>query len=663
MLDALGVEHVDQVLGREVASGARRVGTAPGPAGRGVEAGHAETERRHDVRERRPPRVVKMVGDPLDRDARLDRGARHRLHGGRDRHADRIAEADLVCAEVEEPASDSDGPRRINAAGVWASERGRDVGAPPPPAPRGLLQKRPERAKRGLNRQPDVPFRERVRRCRKDGDRVRARVGRPGEAAGVRHQHWVADAGPSRERRQDLVGVGELGDPVWSHEARRLDLAQAGRHEQLDEAHLGRRRDRRGLVLEAVARSDLVDADARWRDRRGGGDGHASTSSRATSRPRSTRSPAFTNSSATRPALWAATTCSIFIASRVATRSPACTDPPTATCTPRTVPGIGATRSVADSAPADPRGDVVLSRFGGCATWNGTLRPPTETWTTSPALIAGGAGAGSLVAGASGAAAGTAADASSTERSSGPSGPSAARRSLAGAFNRQPPHHRSPSAAPASASAATCQAPSGIEVVATASPASPSSVSVRARPSRTTASRTSRRRNARFVTRPRTSVSSRAPARRRSASARSEPWAMILARSGSKAPPTRSPAAIPASTRIPPWPAGPKAPTPSGHRTATTGPAEGRKPAEGSSAFSRTSTACPPVSRAASTSPWSSPSSASPAPSAIRSWSATRSRPRTSSVTGCSTWSRAFISRKTQLPSSATRNSQVPALS
>src|SRR5450759_4869215 len=180
MLDALGVEHVDQVLGREVASGARRVGTAPGPARRGVEAGHAETERRHDVRERRPPRVVKMVGDPLDRDARLDRGARHRLHGGRDRHADRIAEADLVCAEVEEPASDSDGPRRINAAGVWASERGRDVGAPPPPAPRGLLQKRPERAKRGLNRQPDVPFRERVRRCRKDGDRVRAR--RPARA-------------------------------------------------------------------------------------------------------------------------------------------------------------------------------------------------------------------------------------------------------------------------------------------------------------------------------------------------------------------------------------------------------------------------------------------------------------------------------------------------
>ena len=267
---------------------------------------------------------------------------------------------------------------------------------------------------------------------------------------------------------------------------------------------------------------------------------------------------------------------------------------------------------------------------------------------TSPSRIAGWAASG-------------VAEVGSTARTSGPSGPSAARHSRAGAFNRQPPPHESSSTAPASASAATCQAPSGIEDVTAASPVVPSSVSVRARPSRTTGNLTSWRRNARFVTRPRTSVSSRASARRTSASSRFEPWATILARRGSKAPPTTSPAAIPASTRIPPWPAGPKAPAASGQRAATTGPADGRNPATGSSALSRTSMAWPPVSRAASTSAWSSPSSTNVAPSTIRSWSATRSRPRMSSVTGCSTWSRAFISRKTQLPSSATRNSQVPA--
>ncbi len=50
-------------------------------------------------------------------------------------------------------------------------------------------------------------------------------------------------------------------------------------------------------------------------------------------------------------------------------------------------------------------------------------------------------------------------------------------------------------------------------------------------------------------------------------------------------------------------------------------------------------------------------------PAAIRIWSATRSRPVTSSVTGCSTWSRVFISRKKTSPRSSRRNSQVPALS
>ena len=49
-------------------------------------------------------------------------------------------------------------------------------------------------------------------------------------------------------------------------------------------------------------------------------------------------------------------------------------------------------------------------------------------------------------------------------------------------------------------------------------------------------------------------------------------------------------------------------------------------------------------------------------PAAMRSWSATRSRPVVSSVTGCSTWSLVFISRNVNVPRSSSRNSQVPAL-
>ena len=48
-------------------------------------------------------------------------------------------------------------------------------------------------------------------------------------------------------------------------------------------------------------------------------------------------------------------------------------------------------------------------------------------------------------------------------------------------------------------------------------------------------------------------------------------------------------------------------------------------------------------------------------PAAISIWCRTRSIPVTSSVTGCSTWKRAFISMNQKRPSSPTRNSQVPA--
>ena len=83
-------------------------------------------------------------------------------------------------------------------------------------------------------------------------------------------------------------------------------------------------------------------------------------------------------------------------------------------------------------------------------------------------------------------------------------------------------------------------------------------------------------------------------------------------------------------------------------------PAAGRNPARGSSAHSRASMACPPI-RAPVT------SGGSGAPSAISSWSRTRSRPVISSVTGCSTWSRVFTSRNQNAPSGAMTNSTVPA--
>ena len=63
------------------------------------------------------------------------------------------------------------------------------------------------------------------------------------------------------DRLEHLARVGELRDHVGAHEARDLQPPQAGAGEQLDQAHLVGGGDHLGLVLEAVARADLADAD------------------------------------------------------------------------------------------------------------------------------------------------------------------------------------------------------------------------------------------------------------------------------------------------------------------------------------------------------------------------------------------------------------------
>ena len=62
--------------------------------------------------------------------------------------------------------------------------------------------------------------------------------------------------------------------------------------------------------------------------------------------------------------------------------------------------------------------------------------------------------------------------------------------------------------------------------------------------------------------------------------------------------------------------------------------------------------------------PWmaiSSWASGAGSPAATRSCHSTRSVPVTSSVTGCSTWSRVFISMNQNSPPGSRRNSTVPA--
>ena len=98
-----------------------------------------------------------------------------------------------------------------------------------------------------------------------------AELQRPVEAALVGHQHRAVAGPASPEQRHQLGGVGELGHPLRVHEAGRLDDRQPGGEQAADELGLDLGRDQRLLVLQAVARADLVDRDplGHRRDRRG----------------------------------------------------------------------------------------------------------------------------------------------------------------------------------------------------------------------------------------------------------------------------------------------------------------------------------------------------------------------------------------------------------
>ncbi len=192
--------------------------------------------------------------------------------------------------------------------------------------------------------------------------------------------------------------------------------------------------------------------------------------------------------------------------------------------------------------------------------------------------------------------------------------------------------NQAPSASPAGRTRTNAAAPytSTGTSASTRPSASRSTSPVSNSPATTAGWASKRRRNPALVGTPRVTVSASAPRSLRSAVARSGPYAMTFDSIGSYRLPTSVPSLSPESVRTP---------SPDGSCRARTVPPDGRNPREGSSAQTRASTACP-VRRT------SSCAKGSGSPDATRSCHSTRSRPVISSVTGCSTWRRVFISMK-----------------
>ena len=186
----------------------------------GVEPG------RH-VREGRAARVVEVERDALERRAR-PRPPGRSASATWSRHADpdRVAEADLVGAELEQADARPRRPGRARRAGVRAAERGRDIARRHQPSSPARARTGAKAASDSSTVIPMLAVGEGVGRRGEDGDGVGAGGLGPGQAAHVRDEDRVADTRATRAGRAwSSSASASCGIARGRDEDRRLDLA------------------------------------------------------------------------------------------------------------------------------------------------------------------------------------------------------------------------------------------------------------------------------------------------------------------------------------------------------------------------------------------------------------------------------------------------------
>src|SRR6267154_2986432 len=335
--DAQAVEHVDHVLGRDVAGGAPGVGAAAETGHRAVEGSHARFERGVDVRERLPVGIVVVAGEPADRDPFCDR-LDHRADAPGCSDSDRVAQRDLVAAHFVEFFRERGDRLRLHFAFVGAARCTGDVAANAHlVCPSGLGYGR-EALEALRDAAVDVLPAERFGGGTEYGDLRRAYGARRLEAFQVRHQHRVGDARFLAYAGEDPRVVGHLRHPFRRYEGGRFDRGQARLCEAVDELDLDLGRNVRRFVLKTVARAHLDDPHFPRET-------HDSASKSISSAASTTCSPTRQRMRAIRPRAGALMVCSIFIASRISRDASFSTRSPGSTRTAMILPGMGAASS------------------------------------------------------------------------------------------------------------------------------------------------------------------------------------------------------------------------------------------------------------------------------------------------------------------------------
>jgi hypothetical protein len=165
---------------------------------------------------------------------------------------------------VAQLAGQRDDDLGIDVAFVGTAKHGRQVRPHGDPSSTGVRHDVVERGERVCDRLVDVLLVVRLRRTHEHRDLLHTGGKRRLEAAPVRHERAHPHTRGTAHTARDLDRVRELRDPLRRHEARDLDVANSRRDQRVDEADLLAGRDLAGLVLQAVARPDLVDRGFGW---------------------------------------------------------------------------------------------------------------------------------------------------------------------------------------------------------------------------------------------------------------------------------------------------------------------------------------------------------------------------------------------------------------
>ena len=126
-VNAEPVEHVEQILRRQIPRGSRGIRATAEPAGGRVEHGDASLQRGVDVDQRRPPGVVKMHGDLRHLDAARGDRVDHRAHLARMSDPDRIAQRYFAGAHLDQLRRDRGDRLKWNRALERATEHGGQI--------------------------------------------------------------------------------------------------------------------------------------------------------------------------------------------------------------------------------------------------------------------------------------------------------------------------------------------------------------------------------------------------------------------------------------------------------------------------------------------------------------------------------------------------------